>query len=69
MEDVLKYEGVAGDVKGLSLRSFEPEFLRPPPPLYEGDEGEVMWLNPETKASATCMWDFTMCEDTSRYEC
>eukprot|EP00947_MAST-08B_sp_MAST-8B-sp1_P006661 g6661.t1 len=25
-----------------------------------------MWLNPEPKSSSSCMWDFTMCEDTSR---
>ena len=67
MEDVLKYEVAASDGRGLSLISFEPEFLRPPPPLFDGAGDEVMWLNPEPKSSSSCMWDFTMCEDTSRY--
>ena len=64
VEEVLKYEGVVGDSKGLSLFSFEPEFLRPPPPLFVGAEDEAIWLNPESKSDL--MWDLTMCEDTSR---
>ena len=65
MEDVLKHEGVAGEGRSLSLFSFEPTFLRPPPPLFETPLGEdAIWLNPESHSDL--MWDFTMCEDTSR---
>lgn len=48
----------------LSLLSFEPSFMRLPPPLLEPETSELIWLNPDY--CPTVLWDGTMFEDSSR---
>ncbi|DAZ96630.1 TPA: hypothetical protein N0F65_005809 [Lagenidium giganteum] len=47
----------------LSLLSFEPKFMRMPPPILEPDSTELIWLNPDY--CPTVLWDATMFEDSS----
>ncbi|CAH0478997.1 unnamed protein product [Peronospora belbahrii] len=46
----------------LSLLSFEPTFLRLPPPILEPDMTELIWLNPDY--CPTVLWDSTMLDST-----
>lgn len=48
----------------LTLLGFEPQFIRPAPPLFEPRDDEVIWLNAETFHEA--LFDLSMCADTSR---
>eukprot|EP00118_Oscarella_pearsei_P001288 m.7049 g.7049 ORF g.7049 m.7049 type:complete len:432 (+) comp17608_c0_seq1:29-1324(+) len=43
--------------------SFEPSFVRPPPPLHVSDD-EVIWLNPSEKTFLP-EWDISMCISNS----
>mmetsp|Transcript_44004 Transcript_44004/g.71599 ORF Transcript_44004/g.71599 Transcript_44004/m.71599 type:complete len:413 (-) Transcript_44004:36-1274(-) len=47
----------------LSFSGFEPQFLRPPPPLLEPRDDEAIWLNPETPHYV--QWDHAFTTDTS----
>ncbi|GMF10092.1 unnamed protein product [Phytophthora lilii] len=46
----------------LSLLSFEPTFMRLPPPILEPDMTELIWLNPDY--CPTVLWDSTMLDST-----
>jgi hypothetical protein len=46
----------------LSLESFEPAFVRPPPPLLALSEDELIWLVPSTEGAAL-LWDNSMCTE------
>jgi hypothetical protein len=50
-------------IEDLDMYSFEPQFIRPAPPLVETEE-DVIWLNPEEEY--TPLWDTTMCLETDR---
>jgi len=47
----------------LSLLRLEPPVLRPPPPLLDSREDEVLWLNPHSESSFEILWDYSMCAD------
>lgn len=47
----------------LGLLRLEPSLLRPPPPLLDSREDEVMWLNPRSESSFEVLWDHSMCAD------
>ena len=53
-----------GSTSGLCLQSFEPTFVRPPPPMLVPYKEEIIWLNPTP--DDTLMWDRTMCKDPSK---
>ena len=38
--------------------SVEPEFVRPPPPVFQANTDELVWLNYETEPDL--LWDFAM---------
>lgn len=46
----------------LSLESFEPAFVRPPPPLLAPSEDELIWLVPSAEGGAL-LWDNSMCTE------
>jgi hypothetical protein len=48
----------------LSLRGFEPAFVRPVPPMMEVAESEVIWLHPTY--APRYLWDSGMCQDHSK---
>ncbi|KAF4041585.1 CCR4-NOT transcription complex subunit 11 [Phytophthora infestans] len=48
----------ASSTGSLSLLSFEPTFMRLPPPILEPDMTELIWLNPDY--CPTVLWDSTM---------
>ena len=47
----------------LGLGRLEPVLLRPPPPLLDSREDEVLWLNPHAEGSFDILWDHSMCAD------
>eukprot|EP00743_Colponemidia_sp_Colp-15_P004261 GILK01004597.1.p1 GENE.GILK01004597.1~~GILK01004597.1.p1 ORF type:complete len:434 (-),score=76.66 GILK01004597.1:100-1302(-) len=47
----------------ISLSTFQPNFVRPVPPLFEQREDELFWLSPSILPEP--MWDFSMCADTT----
>ena len=49
--------------KQLSLTRMEPPLLRPPPPLLDSRDDEVIWLNPHSENSFRVLWDHSMCTD------
>jgi len=49
--------------KELHLRSFEPVYVRPTPPLYPPQPDEVIWLNPDLYEHRV-VWDSSMCTET-----
>ncbi|TMW67177.1 hypothetical protein Poli38472_012293 [Pythium oligandrum] len=55
--------GENGAPASLSLLSFEPSFMRLPPPIMEPEMTELIWLNPDY--CPTVLWDSTMFEDSS----
>ncbi|EEY60175.1 uncharacterized protein PITG_12499 [Phytophthora infestans T30-4] len=48
----------ASSTGSLSLLSFEPTFMRLPPPILKPDMTELIWLNPDY--CPTVLWDSTM---------
>ena len=48
----------------LQLYSFEPQFMRPAPPIYESKDDDVLWINMEHNYDV--LWDHRMCADLSR---
>jgi len=50
-------------IEDLDMYSFEPQFIRPAPPLLETEE-DVIWLNPEEEYLP--LWDNTMCLESDR---
>jgi hypothetical protein len=50
----------AGDLETLTLGSFEPDFIRPAPPVLEVADTEVVWLNPDY--APKLLWDLAMCQ-------
>ncbi|CAM9184151.1 unnamed protein product [Discosporangium mesarthrocarpum] len=48
----------------LTLRSFEPEFMRPAPPMLPVADSEVIWLNPDY--APRFLWDPTMGQDMTK---
>uniref|UniRef100_K3XBZ3 CCR4-NOT transcription complex subunit 11 n=1 Tax=Globisporangium ultimum (strain ATCC 200006 / CBS 805.95 / DAOM BR144) TaxID=431595 RepID=K3XBZ3_GLOUD len=56
-----------GDASGpLSLLSFEPKFMRLPPPILEPDMTELIWLNPDY--CPTMLWNSTMLDSSHGME-
>jgi len=49
----------------LNLESFEPQFIRPAPPLFELKEDEIIWMNPDVMEH-NVLWDSTYCIESSR---
>ena len=47
----------------LELVGLGPALLRPPPPLLDSREDDVLWLNPHSDGSFDIMWDHSMCAD------
>lgn len=47
----------------LGLLRLEPQLLRPPPPLLDSRDEEVIWLNPHSENSFDVLWDHSMCAD------
>jgi hypothetical protein len=45
----------------LDLYSFEPQFVRPAPPLLETKEDDVIWLNLEEEFAP--LWDHSMLQE------
>uniref|UniRef100_A0A7S3FGD3 CCR4-NOT transcription complex subunit 11 n=1 Tax=Haptolina ericina TaxID=156174 RepID=A0A7S3FGD3_9EUKA len=56
-------QGLGGLEQALSLLRLEPQLLRPPPPLLDSRDDEVLWLNPHSDNSFEVLWDFSMCAD------
>ena len=54
---------VLGIEQQLGLLRFEPQLLRPPPPLLDSRDEEVLWLNPHADHSFDVLWDYSMCAD------
>jgi len=56
-----KEDSFANDdlVDDLNLYRFEPQFIRPVPPLCESKEDDIIWLNPDEEHDI--LWDHTMC--------
>jgi len=54
---------IPGLEQQLGLLRLEPPVLRPPPPLLDSPQDEVMWLNPHGESSFEILWDFSMCAD------
>lgn len=52
----------ASSTGSLSLLSFEPTFMRLPPPILEPEITELIWLNPDY--CPTLLWDATMLDLT-----
>lgn len=54
-------EGVYGTVYGieqqLGLLRLEPTLLRPPPPLLDSKDEEILWLTPHADHSFDVLWD------------
>jgi len=48
----------------LSFYRFEPQFIRPIPPLYESKEDDIIWLNPEEEHEL--LWDYRMCMENEK---
>lgn len=61
LEDMALDEGPAGG--STSLLGFEPEFVRPLPPLMELSDSEIMWLNPDYAPRP--LWEQSLCEGNS----
>lgn len=59
-EDGLGLEGLE---QQLGLLRLEPQLLRPPPPLLDSRDDEVLWLNPHSESSLDVLWDYSMCAD------
>ncbi|GBG61653.1 hypothetical protein CBR_g22449 [Chara braunii] len=58
-------EGAAAELmQNLSLKGFEPPWARPAPPILPPQDGEMVWLHPDTNHEL--LWDTSMCADTSR---
>ncbi|CAM6040030.1 unnamed protein product [Sphagnum compactum] len=55
---------VTGLVQASSLDGLEPPWVRPAPPRLLPQEGELIWLIPDTQHEL--LWDYSMCADTSR---
>ncbi|CAM9724495.1 unnamed protein product [Ectocarpus sp. 4 AP-2014] len=62
LDDMRLSEGGRGG--SLSLASFEPEFMRPVPPILPIADSEVMWLNPDY--APRLLWDTSMGQDSSK---
>ncbi len=61
----LGLEGEEGaELAALAALSFEPEFVRPPPPVLEVADTEWVWLNPDY--APRLLWDPAMCQDDSK---
>jgi len=54
---------VLGLEQQLGLLRFEPQLLRPPPPLLDSRDEEVLWLNPHSDHSFDVLWDHSMGAD------
>lgn len=57
---------VFGIDKQLGLLRFEPHMLRPPPPLLDSRDDEVIWLNPHADHSFEVLWDHSMGADNAK---
>lgn len=61
----LGLEGEEGEeLAALAALSFEPEFVRPAPPVLEVADTEWVWLNPDY--APRLLWDPAMCQDDSK---
>lgn len=56
-------EGKDAALGQLGLLRLQPPFLRPPPPLLNSREDEVLWVNPHSEGSFEVVWDRSMCAD------
>mmetsp|Transcript_10160 Transcript_10160/g.22009 ORF Transcript_10160/g.22009 Transcript_10160/m.22009 type:complete len:418 (-) Transcript_10160:321-1574(-) len=56
-------DGGAALDQRLGLLRLGPPLMRPPPPLLDSREDEVMWLNPRSESSFEILWDHSMCAD------
>ena len=54
---------VLGIEQQMGLLRFEPQLLRPPPPLLDSRDDEVIWLNPHADHTFDVLWDHSMCAD------
>jgi len=50
---------LSGGESDFTLSGFEPEFIRPAPPMLEPSASEVVWLNPDN--SPDLLWDDALC--------
>jgi len=58
--------GLGGLEQALGLLRLEPQLLRPPPPLLDSRDDEVLWLNPHSDNSFEVLWDYSMCADNEK---
>mmetsp|Transcript_56267 Transcript_56267/g.122465 ORF Transcript_56267/g.122465 Transcript_56267/m.122465 type:complete len:372 (-) Transcript_56267:4-1119(-) len=56
-------EGETAVEGALGLMRLEPPLLRPPPPLLDSREDEVLWLNPHSEVTFHLLWDHSMCAE------
>jgi len=56
---------LSGGEAEFTLCGFEPEFIRPAPPMLEPSAAEVVWLNPDN--SPDLLWDGALCADSSSH--
>jgi hypothetical protein len=59
-------ESVLGLEQQLSLLRLEPQLLRPPPPLLDSRDEEILWMNPHAEHSFEVLWDHSMCADNHK---
>ena len=57
------WDGLVALEKPLGLLRLEPGLLRPPPPLLEASEDELLWLLPHGANTFELLWDHSMCAD------
>ena len=53
-------ESVLGIEQQLGLLRLEPKLLRPPPPLLDSKDEEIMWLSPHADHTFEVLWDHSM---------
>ncbi|KAB5560934.1 hypothetical protein DKX38_005891 [Salix brachista] len=57
-------EALTGLLANLSPEGIGPQWIRPRPPRLPVQDGELVWLNPDSNHEL--VWDQCMCADTSR---
>ena len=50
----------------LGLLRFEPQLLRPPPPLLDSKDDEIIWLAPHPEHCLDVLWDYSMGADNAK---
>lgn len=59
-------EELLGVEQQIGLLRFEPQLLRPPPPLLDSRDEEILWLMPHADHTFDVLWDHSMCAENSK---